>query len=64
MANGVDTDRTAPGAVRSASARFAYTILPAILVYEILGHLPYLLEKPGTSSEYPQHVFVWRNKKQ
>ena len=40
MANSVDPDQTAPeGAVWSGSALFAYTILSATLVYEILGHL-------------------------
>ena len=40
MANGVDSDQTAPlGAVVWArSALFAYAILSDILVYEILGH--------------------------
>ena len=40
MANSVDPDQTAPeGAVWSVSALFAYAILPAMLVYEILEHL-------------------------
>ena len=44
MANSVEPDQTAPsGAVWSGSALFAYAILSATLVYEILGHLPYLL---------------------
>ena len=43
MANSVDPDRTAPsGAVWSGSALFAYAILSATLVYEILGHWPYI----------------------
>ena len=42
MANRVDPDQTAPsGAVWSGSALFAYAIMSKILVYEILGHLPY-----------------------
>ena len=42
MANSTDPDQTAPeGAVWSGSALFAYIILLATLVYEILGHLPY-----------------------
>ena len=41
-ANSVDPDQTAPsGAVWSGSALFAYAILLATLVYEILGHLSY-----------------------
>ena len=40
----VDPDQTAPsGAVWSGSALFAYAILFATLVYEILGHLPYMI---------------------
>ena len=42
MANNVDPDQTAPKG-GSGSALFAYAILSAILVYEILGHLPYFL---------------------
>ena len=43
MANSADPDQTAlEGAVRSGSALFAYAIFSATLVYEILGHLPYL----------------------
>ena len=45
MANSVDPDQTAPsGAVWSGSALFAlfaYGILSEILMFEILGHLPY-----------------------
>ena len=41
-AKSIDPDQTAPsGAVWSGSALFAYAILLATLVYEILGHLPY-----------------------
>ena len=44
MANSVDPDQTAPsGAVWSGSALFAYVILSETLVFEILGHLPYIL---------------------
>ena len=44
MANSVDPDQTAPsGAVWSGSALFAYAILSATLVYEILGHLPFFV---------------------
>ena len=40
-ANSVDPDQSAPsGALWSGSALFAYAILFAALVYEILGHLP------------------------
>ena len=43
MTNNEDPDQTAPeGAVWSGSARFAYAILSDYLVFEILGHLPYL----------------------
>ena len=43
MANSADPDRTAPpGAVLSGSVLFVYAILLEILVYEILGHLPYI----------------------
>ena len=43
MANSVHPDQTAPsGAVWSGSTLFAYAILSGALVYEILGHLPYL----------------------
>ena len=43
MVNCVDPDQTAPlGAVWSGSALFAYVILAESLVYEILGHLPYI----------------------
>ena len=42
MANSVDPDQTAPsGAVWSGSSLVAYATLSKILVYEILGHLPY-----------------------
>ena len=45
MANSEDPDQTAPsGAVWSGSAMFAYAILAADLVYEILGHLLYVSE--------------------
>ena len=40
MANSIDPDRS--GAVWSGSALFAYAIMSETLVYEILGHLPYL----------------------
>ena len=39
MANSVDPNQTAPS-VWSGSTLFAYAILPELLVYEILGHLP------------------------
>ena len=39
MANSVDPDQTAPSAVWSGSALFAYVILSDILVFEILEHL-------------------------
>ena len=43
MANSVDPDQTAPsGAVWSGSALFACVILSETLVFEFLGHLPYL----------------------
>ena len=43
MANSLDPDQTAPSlAVRSGSALFACAILSDTLVYEILGHLPYI----------------------
>ena len=40
MANSVDLEQTALslGAAWSVSAQFAYAILSATLVYEILGH--------------------------
>ena len=38
MANSVDPDQTAP----SGSALFAYVTLSDTLVFEILGHLPYI----------------------
>ena len=41
MANSVDPDQTALGAVWSGSALFTYANLLETLVYEILGHLPY-----------------------
>ena len=44
MANSVDPDQTAPsGAVWSGSTMFAYVILSDALVFEFLGHLPYLI---------------------
>ena len=45
MANSVDPDQTAPEAVWSGSALFAYAILPETLVFEIIGHLPYTLHQ-------------------
>ena len=46
MANYVDPDQTAPsGAVWSGSTLFAYAILSETLVYEALGHLPYVQNK-------------------
>ena len=43
MANSVDPDQTAPsGAVWSGFALFACVILSEILVFEFLGHLPYI----------------------
>ena len=48
IANIIDPDQNAPsGAVWSGSILFAYDILSATLVYEILGYLP-----------YPQDVFL------
>ena len=42
MANSIDPNQTAPSrAVLSGSVLFAYDILSATLVYEILGHLLY-----------------------
>ena len=41
MANSVDPDQTAWGAVWSGSTLFAYAILSVTLVYEIFGHLLY-----------------------
>ena len=42
MVNSVDPDQTAPeGAVWSGSTLFVYISLLEILVYKILGHLPY-----------------------
>ena len=39
-----DPDQTAPkGAVWSVSTLFAYVILSDALVFEFLGHLPYML---------------------
>ena len=50
MANSVDPDQTAPErAVWSGSALFAYVILSETLVFEFLGHLPYM-EKYGWNS--------------
>ena len=44
MANSVDPDQTAPeGAVWSVSALFAYAILSATSMNEILGHLMYAI---------------------
>ena len=44
MANSVDPDKTAPsGAVWSGSTLFVYVILSDALVFEFLGHLPYLM---------------------
>ena len=44
IANSLDPDQTAPeGAVWSGSALFAYVILSESLVFEFLGHLPYLV---------------------
>ena len=43
MANSVDPDQTAPEAVWSGPALFAYAILSESLVYEILEHLPYFM---------------------
>ena len=59
-ANSADPDQTAPeGAVWSGSALFAYVILTDSLVFEILGHLPYLLEASlrGASNEYSVCMF-------
>ena len=42
MANSVDPDQTAPGAVWSGAALFAYVILSDTLLFEVLGHLPYI----------------------
>ena len=44
MVNSVDPDQTAPSeAVWSGSVLFAYAILSTALVYEILGHLLYMI---------------------
>ena len=44
MANSVDPDQTSPSeAVWSGSALFAYVILSENLVFELLGHLPYIM---------------------
>ena len=44
MANSLDPNQTAPeGAVWSGSTLFAYDILSDLLVYKILGHLPFFL---------------------
>ena len=51
MANSVDPDQTPPsGAVLSGSALTAYAILSESLVFEILGHLLYLLFLKGEKS--------------
>ena len=68
MANSVDPDQTAPSvAVWSGSALFAYVILSGTLVFEILGHLPYLSQVPqwNITDEYPQriNIILWANKK-
>ena len=53
MANSVDPDQTAPeGAVWSGSTLFAYVILSDALVFEFLGHLPYILEDSNFSFGY------------
>ena len=42
MANSLDPDQTSPtGTDWSGPAMFAYVILSEILVYKILGHLPF-----------------------
>ena len=66
MTNSVDPDQTAPsGAVWSGSALFAYAILSAILVYRILGHLPYSMEAGWycISEEYTQDMILVKKKK-
>ena len=40
--NSEDPDQTASGAVWSGFALFAYGFLSETLVFEILGHLPYI----------------------
>ena len=45
MTNNVDPDQTAPGAVWSGSALFAYGILSETLMFEILVHLLLVLHK-------------------
>ena len=53
IANSVDPDQTSPwGAVWSGSALLTYVNLLAILVYEILGHLPYTLTDCTMSDHY------------
>ena len=48
IANSIDPDQTTPsGAVWFESILFAYDILSAIFVYEILGYLPYYWESSG-----------------
>ena len=59
IANSIDPDQTASlGAVRSATALFAHTILLEILLYEIFGELLYilLLTLPPVSFSY-LHLF-------
>ena len=43
IANSVDPDQTAKGAIWSGSALFAYATLSETLVYEILEHLLYCI---------------------
>ena len=55
MADSADPDQTAPGgAVWSGSSLFAYNILSATLVFEILGYLPYskMKESPHNGSTF------------
>ena len=59
MANSVDHDQTASGAVWSGSALFAYVILSAALMDEILEHFPYSKKKevaPFGSKFFPFRV--------
>ena len=59
MANNVEHDQTAPsGAVWSGSTLFAYAILLDTLVYDILGHLPYLYCSSNLDSILPNTKFT------
>ena len=50
--NSQDPDQTVPsGTVLSEYARFTYGILSETLVFEILGHLPYLPQPKGHNTQ-------------